>query len=130
MVVVSVAVALFKALFDRVISTTTDNPINSFVQVIVLVLIIFFAQRKTSDLAAGLAGGIAFDAVTFRSMGYWQLGESSGDSPRYAVGHDGYCWPNQPHDCRQHLVEPSRSATRLAEHGQELGTGNGRLRQR
>ena len=33
-------------------------------------------------------------------------------------------------DCRQHHVEPSLSATRIAEHGQELGTGNGRLRQR
>jgi len=62
------AVALFKALFDRVISTTTDNPISSFVQIIVLALIIFFAQRKTSGLGARLAGGIAFDAVTFRSM--------------------------------------------------------------
>ncbi len=68
MVVVSVGVALFKALFDRVISTTTDNPISSFVQIIVLALIIFFAQRKTSGLGARLAGGIAFDAVTFRSM--------------------------------------------------------------
>lgn len=68
MVVVSIGVALFKALFDRVISTTTDNPINSFVQIIVLALIIFFAQRKSSGLGARLAGGIAFDAVTFRSM--------------------------------------------------------------
>ncbi|KDD27961.1 hypothetical protein L525_0544 [Bordetella bronchiseptica MBORD782] len=47
---------------------TTDNPISSFVQIIVLALIIFFAQRKTSGLGARLAGGIAFDAVTFRSM--------------------------------------------------------------
>ncbi|WP_233574801.1 type IV secretion system protein [Pusillimonas sp. NJUB218] len=68
MVVVSVGVELFKALFDRVISTTTDNPISSFVQIIALALIIFFAQRKTSGLGARLAGGIAFDAVTFRSM--------------------------------------------------------------
>jgi type IV secretion system protein VirB6 len=68
MVVVSVGVALFKAVFDRVISTTTDNPISSFVQIIVLALIIFLAQRKTSGLGARLAGGIAFDAVTFRSM--------------------------------------------------------------
>ncbi|KAK65383.1 hypothetical protein [Bordetella bronchiseptica] len=30
-------------------------------------LIIFFAQRKTSGLGARLAGGIAFDAVTFRN---------------------------------------------------------------
>ncbi|WP_368655616.1 hypothetical protein ABRY94_04080 [Castellaniella ginsengisoli] len=50
------------------VSTTTDNPISSFVQIIVLALIIFFAQRKTSGLGARLAGGIAFDAVTFRSM--------------------------------------------------------------
>lgn len=41
---------------------TTDNPINSFVQIIVLALIIFFAQRRTSGLGARLAGGIAFDA--------------------------------------------------------------------
>ena len=68
MVVVFVGVALFKALFDRVISTTKDNPISSFVPIIVLALIIFFAQRKTSGLGARLAGGIAFDAVTFSSM--------------------------------------------------------------
>lgn len=37
-------------------------------QIIVLALTIFFAQRKTSGLGARLAGGIAFDAVTFRSV--------------------------------------------------------------
>jgi len=46
MVVMSVGVALFKALFDKVISTSTDNPISSFVQIVILALIIFFAQRK------------------------------------------------------------------------------------
>lgn len=60
--------ALFNALFDRVISATADNPISSFVQIIVLALLIFFAQRKARGLGARLAGGIAFDAVTFRSM--------------------------------------------------------------
>ena len=68
MVVVSVGVGLFKSLFDKVISTNTDNPINSFVHIIALAIIVFFALRKTSGLGAQLADGIAFGAVTFRSM--------------------------------------------------------------
>ncbi|AZY51392.1 hypothetical protein [Bordetella avium] len=46
----------------------TEDPLRKFVQIIVLALIILFAQRKSSGLGARLAGGIAFDAVTFRSM--------------------------------------------------------------
>ncbi len=38
------------------------------VQIIVLALTVFLAQRKTSGFGDKLAGGIAFDAVTFRSM--------------------------------------------------------------
>lgn len=68
MVVVSVGVALFKALFDKVMGTGTDHPINSFFQIIALALIVFFALRKTSGLGARLAGGIAFEAVTFKNM--------------------------------------------------------------
>lgn len=70
--------ALFNALFDRVISATTDNPISSFEQIIVLAPIIFFAQRKASGLEARLAGGIVLDAVTFNTMalGYWRRSES------------------------------------------------------
>ncbi|SOE52100.1 type IV secretion system protein [Orrella dioscoreae] len=68
MVVVSVGVALFKSLFDKVIKTNTDNPIGSFFLIIALAVIVFFALRKTSGLGAQLAGGIAFEAVTFRSM--------------------------------------------------------------
>ncbi|MFQ1064133.1 TrbL/VirB6 family protein [Bordetella trematum] len=68
MVVVSVGVGLFKSLFDKVIKTDTDNPINSFAMIIALAIIVFFALRKTSGLGAQLAGGIAFEAVTFRSM--------------------------------------------------------------
>ena len=72
------AVAIFKALIDRVISTTTDNPISSFVQIIVLALLIFFAQRKARGLGARLAGGIAFDDVAFKTMahGYRRRSES------------------------------------------------------
>ena len=68
MVVVTVGVALYKALFDKVIVTGTDNPIASFVQIIALALIVLFAIRKTSGLGAQLAGGISFGAVTFRDM--------------------------------------------------------------
>ncbi|WP_025513671.1 type IV secretion system protein [Bordetella trematum] len=68
MVVVSVGVGLSKSLFDKVIKTDADNPINSFAMIIALAVIVFFALRKTSGLGAQLAGGIAFEAVTFRSM--------------------------------------------------------------
>ncbi|MCP1400988.1 hypothetical protein [Achromobacter insolitus] len=37
-------------------------------QIIVLALTVFLAQRTTSGFGDKLAGGIAFDAVTFRSM--------------------------------------------------------------
>lgn len=131
-VVVSIRVALFKALFDRVISTTTDNPINSFVQIIVLALIIFFARRKTSGLGARLAGGIAFGAVTFGSM---VQGIGNVVNPKttrrdmqsgmmvtagrtnHKIAGNTMCNPAY----RQHILQNM---------GQELGTGNGRLRQR
>ncbi len=38
------------------------------VQIIVLALTVFLAQRKTSGFGEKLAGAIAFDAVTFKSM--------------------------------------------------------------
>ena len=50
MVVVTVGVALYKALFEKVIVTGADNPIASFVQIIALALIVLFALRKTSGL--------------------------------------------------------------------------------
>lgn len=68
MVVVTVGVALYKALFEKVIVTGADNPISSFVQIIALALIVLFALKKTSGLGAQIAGGISFGAVTFRSM--------------------------------------------------------------
>ena len=68
MVVVTVGVALYKALFEKVIVTGADNPIASFVQIIALALIVLFALRKTSGMGAQIAGGISFGAVTFRSM--------------------------------------------------------------
>lgn len=68
MVVVTVGVALYKALFEKVIVTGADNPIASFVQIIALALIVLFALKKTSGLGAQIAGGISFGAVTFRSM--------------------------------------------------------------
>lgn len=69
MVVVTVGVALYKALFEKVIVTGADNPIASFVQIIALALIVLFALRKTSGMGTQIAGGISFGAVTFRSMG-------------------------------------------------------------
>lgn len=69
MAVVTVGVALYKALFDKVIVTGADNPIASFVQIIALALIVLFALKKTSGLGSQIAGGISFGAVTFRSMG-------------------------------------------------------------
>lgn len=69
MVVVSVGVALYKALFDKVIVTGADNPISSFVQIIIVAAIVFYALKKTSGLGSQLAGGISFGVVTFRSMG-------------------------------------------------------------
>ena len=68
MVVVTVGVALYKALFDKVIVTGADNPIASFVQIIALALIVLFALKKTSGMGAQIAGGISFGAVTFRNM--------------------------------------------------------------
>lgn len=68
MVVVTVGVALYRALFEKVIVTGADNPIASFVQIIALALIVLFALRKTSGLGSQIAGGISFGAVTFRSM--------------------------------------------------------------
>lgn len=68
MVVVTIGVALYKALFEKVIVTGADNPIASFVQIIALALIVLFALRKTSGMGAQIAGGISFGAVTFRSM--------------------------------------------------------------
>ena len=68
MVVVTVGVALYKALFDKVIVTGADNPIASFVQIIALALIVLFALKKTSGLGSQIAGGISFGAVTFRNM--------------------------------------------------------------
>lgn len=68
MVVVTVGVALYKNLFEKVIVTGADNPIASFVQIIALALIVLFALKKTSGLGAQIAGGISFGAVTFRSM--------------------------------------------------------------
>lgn len=68
MVIVSVGVALFKELFDKVMSTGTDHPIGTFFLIIALAAVVFFALRKTSGLGARLAGGIAFEAVTFRNM--------------------------------------------------------------
>ena len=69
MVVVTVGIALYRALFEKVIVTGADNPIASFVQIIALALIVLFALRKTSSLGSQIAGGISFGAVTFRSMG-------------------------------------------------------------
>jgi len=47
------------------------------VQIIVLALTVLLAQRKTSGSGEKKAGGIAFDAVTFRSVAQgWQRGES------------------------------------------------------
>ena len=40
------------------------------VQIIVLALTVFLAQRKASGFGEKLAGGIAFDAVTFSSMAH------------------------------------------------------------
>ena len=68
MVVVTVGVALYKALFEKVIVTGADNPIASFVQIIALALIVLFALKKTSGLGSQIAGGISFGAVTFRNM--------------------------------------------------------------
>ncbi|MBB1625957.1 type IV secretion system protein [Achromobacter sp. UMC71] len=68
MVVVSVGMGLFKTLYDKLIGTNTDIPINSFFYIIMLAALIFFAHRKTSGLGAQLAGGLAFEAVTLRSM--------------------------------------------------------------
>ena len=68
MVVVTVGVSLFKALFDKVIATNADNPISSFVQIIFLALIVLFALKKTSGIGTQIAGGISFGAVTFRAM--------------------------------------------------------------
>ena len=68
MVVVTVGVSLFKALFDKVIATSADNPISSFVQIIFLALIILFALKKTSGIGAQIAGGITFGTVTFRDV--------------------------------------------------------------
>lgn len=68
MVVVTVGVALYRALFEKVIVTGADNPIASFVQIIILALIVLFALKKTSGLGAQIAGGISFGAVTFRNM--------------------------------------------------------------
>lgn len=79
MVVVTVGVSLYKSLFDKVIVVGDDNPIASFVQILVVALIIFFALKKTSGLGAQLAGGIAFEAVTFRSMAH---GISSAVNPK------------------------------------------------
>ena len=57
MVVVTVGVSLFKALFDKVIATNADNPISSFVQIIFLALIVLFAlARKRAALALKLPG--------------------------------------------------------------------------
>lgn len=68
MVVVTVGVALYKALFEKVIVTGADNPIASFVQIIALALFVLFALKKTSGLGSQIAGGISFGAVTFRNM--------------------------------------------------------------
>jgi type IV secretion system protein VirB6 len=68
MVVVTVGVALYKALFEKVIVTGADNPIASFVQIIALALIVLFALKKTSGLGSQIAGCISFGAVTFRNM--------------------------------------------------------------
>lgn len=69
MVVVTVGVALYKSLFEKVIVTDADNPISSFVQIIALALIVLFALKKTAGLGSQIAGGISFGAVTFRGMG-------------------------------------------------------------
>ncbi|TWG84216.1 type IV secretion system protein VirB6 [Cupriavidus gilardii J11] len=89
-----------QALFDKVTGTGTDHPINSFFQIIALALIVFFALRKTSGLGARLAGGIAFEAVTFKNMAEGLGNIVNPKTTRRDMRHDGYDWPQQSHDCR------------------------------
>ncbi len=47
MVVVSVGLALFKALLDKVMRTGTDHPINSFFQIIALIVLFTSTSCRT-----------------------------------------------------------------------------------
>lgn len=68
MVVISVGLGIYKRLFDSVITTTTDHPMATFIEILATALIILYALKKTSGLGGQVAGGIAFGAVTFRGM--------------------------------------------------------------
>ena len=94
-------VSPLKTRCDKVMGIGTDHPINSVFQIITLTLMLFFALKKTCSLGARPAGGIAFEAVTFKNMaeGLGKYRESEDHTPRHAARHDGDGWPQQSYDC-------------------------------
>jgi len=122
-----------------------SNPMFAALQIGALTGVLCWIILQAGGMASGLAGGVSMAAMGIRHLmspisGGLNAAKTAGNIANpmttrrdmqsgmmVAIGDDGHGSPGKPSGRREHDVEPSLSAARHAEHGQELGQSHWRF---